>query len=65
MVAQAEPVLLTFFDVLMIVVTTSGVFAVPALLLSKQFRIAATADAGVLAAIAGNAGAHTIGSLWM
>jgi hypothetical protein len=65
MAAQAEPVLLTFFDVLMIVVTAAGIFAVPALLLSKQFRIAAKAAVGVLGAIAVNAGAHTIASLWM
>ncbi|HEY7186368.1 MAG TPA: hypothetical protein VH436_07460 [Vicinamibacterales bacterium] len=65
MVAHAEPVLLTFVDVLMIVVTVAGIFAVPALLLSRLFRIAAKAAIGGLGAIAVNAGAHTIASLGM
>jgi hypothetical protein len=65
MVVQAEPVLLTFLDVMMIVITTAGVFAVPALLLSRQFRIAGKAALGLLATIAVNAGAHTLGSLWV
>ena len=59
----AESVFLTFLDVMMIVGTALGVLAVPALLVSRQFRVAGKAALGVLAAIGVNAGAHTSTSL--
>ena len=63
MVTSTEPVLLTFLDVMMIVSGAMGLLAVPALLISRQFRAAAKTALGVFAVIGVNAALHTIASM--
>jgi hypothetical protein len=58
----SEPVLLTMLDVTVIMVATMGVFAVPALLIVRQFRAAGCAALAVLAGIAVNIAVHTLAS---
>jgi hypothetical protein len=63
MPTNSEPVLLTMLDFTMIVGTIISVVAVPALLVSKQFRIVAKMTVVILGAIAADGAIHTIASM--
>jgi hypothetical protein len=58
-----ESLLLTVFDVLMILSITIVVVALPALLIYRKFRTAGKTALAVVAGIAANAAVHTVASL--
>jgi len=63
MPASSEPVLLTLFDFVTIIGSIITFIAVPALLVSRQFRLAGKATLAILGAVAADAVIHTVVSL--
>jgi len=63
MPANSEPVLLTLLDLMTIVGIVISFVAVPALLVSRQFRIAGKTTLAILGAMAADAALHTLASL--
>jgi hypothetical protein len=63
MPASSEPVLLTLFDFVTIIGSIITFIAVPALLVSRQFRLAGKTTLAILGAVAADAVIHTVVSL--
>ena len=63
MPANSEPLLLTLLDFITIFGIVICFVAVPALLVSRQFRIAGKTTLAILGAIAADAAIHTVASL--
>jgi hypothetical protein len=63
MPANSEPLLLILLDVMTISGSLLGFVAVPALLISREFRIAGKATVAILGAIAADAAIHGVASL--
>jgi len=63
MLVHSEPILLTLLDVMMIIGAIIGLFAIPALLVMRQFAIAGKTTLVVVAGIVANAAVHAAVSL--
>ena len=63
MVAYTEPFVFTFLDLMMISGVIVGLFAIPALLISKRFLTAGKTALAMFAGIAANMAVHYVASL--